>query len=146
MKKLFTLVFCIILFSNISAQQKIDTSFKNYDVVISFNSICCGAPSAEFLRDFLNQYSNKNKITPQAWLLGGCGREGEFKILLSLAKLKASKKIKFNKAIKELIPTQNNKNKTVKPSSGNINITYNPSENDFSNCTGKITEWKYCKE
>lgn len=132
--------------SNINARQKIDTSLRTYDVVISFNSICCGTPSADFLRDFLNQYANKNKIAPQAWLLGGCGREGEFKILLSLSKMKASKKVKFNKLLNELIPNQNSKNKTVKPSSGNINITCSPTENDFTNCTGTVAEWKFRKK
>lgn len=75
--------------------------------------------------------------------LGGCGREGEFKILVSLSKLKAAKKVKFKKALQKNILLQNSKNKSNKPSSGNINLDLSPEQRDFSNCLGELTEWKY---
>ena len=143
MHTVITFIFCVLMFSKVNAQQKTEARLKNYDLVISFNSICCGTPSSEFLRDFLNKYRKKNKIIPDAWLLPGCGREGEFKILLSLSKLKKCKKIKLNQAIKDLIPAQNSKNKTLKPSTGNINIAYNLSGDNITNCSGQIMEWKF---
>ena len=129
--------------TNVNAQKAIDTSLKTYDIVISFNSICCGTPSADFLRSFLNQYTKKNKILPEAWLLGGCGREGEFKVLLSLSKMKTSKKVKFNKLLKELILNQNIKNKTLKPDSGSITLTNNFSKDILINCSAQLKEWKF---
>lgn len=143
MKKVIKLVFCILMVANVNAQKAIDSSLKTYDAVISFNSICCGTPSADFLKKFLNQYGKKNKIAPEAWLLGGCGREGEFKVLLSLSKMKNSKKVKFNKSLKVLIPNQNSKNKTLKPDIGSITLTTNFSKDIFTNCSAQLTEWKF---
>ena len=142
MKIIIQLALFLIITSALKSQQKDDT-LKKYDAVISFNSICCGTPSADFLRTFCKEFSNKNKVDFQVWQLGGCGREGEFKILICLSKLKASKKVKFKKALKKNILLQNSKNKTLKPSSGNINPDFYPQPSNFSNCSGEMTEWKY---
>ena len=143
MKILIKVLFFLLLISNVSAQQKLDSDPNVYDAIISFNSICCGTPSSSFLSTFLHDYSKKNNVVLKAWHLGGCGREGEFKILVSLSKFKKFKKIKFKKSLQNLIPDQNKKNKTLKPSSGNINIEYNlPLSND-ENCLEKLSEWKF---
>ena len=142
MKIILQLFLFLIIAPAAKSQQKNNSSLK-YDAVISFNSICCGTPSADFLRIFCKEFSKKNKVDLQIWQLGGCGREGEFKILVSLIKLKPAKKVKFERLLQKNISLQNSKNKSDKPSSGNINLNLAPEEKNFSNCSEKLTEWKY---
>ena len=143
MKVLCKIFFFLILINTVSAQQKPETSPKIYDAIISFNSICCGTPSSDFLSVFLQDFNKKYKALLKAWHIGSCGREGEFKILIAASKLKKSKKVRFIKALQNLIPYQNNKNKTLKPSSGNINIEYNIPLSNIENCSETLTEWNF---
>lgn len=143
MKILRKVFFFILLASNVSAHSKNDSIPKFYDAIISFNSICCGTPSSNFLSSFLQDFCKKNKVILKAWHIGGCGREGEFKIMISASKLKKSKKNKFKKALQNIIPAQNNKNKTLKPSSGNINVEYDQSLSNSENCIERLSEWKF---
>ena len=143
MKILIKVLFFLLMINNVSAQSQNESISKVYDAIVSFNSICCGTPSAAFLSTFLRDYSKKYKVVLKAWHVGGCGREGEFKILVSLSKLKKIKKIKFKKSLQNLIPDQNKKNKMLKPSSGNINIQYDSSLSNEENCLEKLSEWEF---
>ena len=143
MKVLGKIFFFLVLINSASAQQKPESFPKIYDAIISFNSICCGTPSSAFLSNFLQDFNRKNKVALKVWHIGSCGREGEFKILVSELKLNKSKQIKFKKRLQILISDQNNKNKTLKPSSGTINIEYNIPLSNEENCLEKLSEWKF---
>ena len=143
MKIFKNILFLLLIINNINAQQKPESFPKNFDAVISFNSICCGTPSSDFLNTFLKDFNKQNKVVLKAWHVGSCGREGEFKIMISALKLKKRKIIKFKMALQNLIPNQNNKNKTLKPSSGNISVEYNVPFKDEENCLEKLSEWKF---
>ncbi len=119
----------------------INSTSVNYGVVVSFGSMCCGTASDDFLKNFVKEFNFKNKVTINAMQVGGCGREGEYKILFSIEKLKEVKKIKFVAALKKLIPAQNDKNKTVKPNSGTITLDYDLPLNKLGNCRGQLTKW-----
>ncbi|MBC7511854.1 MAG: hypothetical protein H7320_24410 [Ferruginibacter sp.] len=125
-----------------NANTIINTQSINYSVVVSFGSMCCGTASDDFLKNFVKQFNTKNKVVISAMQVGGCGREGEYKILFSLEKLKEAKKIKFVTALKKLIPEQNEKNKTVKASSGPVTLDYNLPFNKLENCRGQLTKWQ----
>lgn len=145
MKYRITFFFVLILCATLNAQTTKTTAPVKYDVVVSFGSICCGTPSDDFLKDFIKEFNCKNKVTINAWQLGGCGREGEFKILFSLVKFKEAKKIKLIAALKKLIPEQNDKNKAANASSGSISLDYNLPLSDFGNCRGQLAKWKLAK-
>lgn len=141
--KIVLLFILAILFINVAvAQPKIFKAMDKYEVVLSFNSMCCGAPSPDFLRSFLNTYTTKNKTTINVAQMSSCGREGEYKILFSLEYLNEVQKKKFIAAIKKLIPQQNTKNKTAKPSIGSIEIDYDIAPGSIENCRGKLARWK----
>ncbi len=125
-----------------AAQNKTAAAPAKYDVAISFNSICCGPPSSDFLKDFIKKFNKENKLTLKTLIAGGCGREGEFSILFSLTGVKVKAKAKFMTAIKTLVPQQQAKNKTANNSSGNMELSYNVTTADFSNCRSGITKWQ----
>ena len=140
-----TFLFFMLVAFKANANTIINTPSVNYDVVVSFGSMCCGTASDDFLKNFVKEFNSKNKVAISAMQVGGCGREGEYKILFSLEKLKEAKKIKFVSALKKLIPEQNEKNKTVKASSGPISLEYDLTSNKLENCRGELTKWKPAK-
>jgi hypothetical protein len=141
MKQYLFLLGTLLLINAVRAQNKTAAAPAVYDVAVSFNSICCGPPSADFLKAFVKKFNQDNKVVLNASIAGGCGREGEFSILFSLGSLKAKPKAKFMAAIKKLVPQQQAKNKAASSSSGNLELSYNTTAADFSNCRSGITKW-----
>lgn len=144
----YFIAFLFIFFMNnmvmAQTEKPAENNFANpiiYDLVVSFNSICCGPASNEFLHNFIDSFNKKNKVIVPAWQLGGCGREGESKILISITNLKKATAIKFLKNIKKLIPAQNTKNKTINASSGEIALEQNIQRKDINNCRGALTSF-----
>ncbi len=136
------ILFCSLLFcTTVHAQNNTNTEPVKYDVIVSFGSMCCGAASDDFLKGFVKSYNRENKDSINGWLLGGCGREGEYNILFLLAALKDEKKINFKEELKKLIGEQNKKNKSVNASSGSISLTYDLPITNFGYCRGELTEW-----
>ena len=130
--------FFFISCANLQAQNK---NAVKYDVIVSFGSMCCGTASDDFLKDFVKNYNRENKDSINGWLLGGCGREGEYYILFLLATLKDEKKINLKEELKKLIDEQNKKNKNVNASSGSISLMYDLPITNFEYCRGELTEW-----
>jgi hypothetical protein len=145
MKYGITFLVVLIWGVTVNAQATKNGTPVKYEVVVSFGSMCCGTPSDDFLKDYIKKFTCKNKITINAWQLGGCGREGEYKILFSLVNLKETNKTKLIAALKKLIPEQNDKNKAANASSGYINLDYNLPLSSFENCRGQLTPWSFVK-
>lgn len=115
----------------------------SYDVALHFNSMGTGAPDDAFLKKFLKGFNKTNKVTVRAFKVGGCGREGEFKILLSYSGLGKKSCMKLKGQIDTLIPKQNTSNKAANGSSGNIDLQYNPVSDDWQGCRIPLAAWKY---
>lgn len=141
MKYLFIFFAAMITGTIANGQNKKVALPTKFDVAVSFNSICCGPPSSDFLKDFVKKFNKENKLTLKTFIAAGCGREGEFSILFSLTGVKAKPKAKFMAAIKTLIPQQQAKNKTANTSSGNLESLYDVTPEEFSNCRSGITKW-----
>lgn len=143
MKRLLLLLITFATISNTLAgikQSLLKDSLNpsKYDIVVSFNSICCGTPSDNFLHELVDSFNNKNRVHVAGWQLAGCGREGESKILFTVKGLKKIAAKRFIKSIKKSVSEQNNKNKIINESSGEISIEYNISLKDISNCRGTL--------
>jgi len=134
-------LFLILLqFATVNAQNATPGTIPKCDMVVSFGSMCCGTASDDFLKDYIKKFNINSKDDIKGWLLGGCGREGEYKILLSFNTLKEPEKLKLNEELKNLIDEQNKKNKVVNASSGSISISTNPATANFENCRGQLKE------
>jgi hypothetical protein len=140
----YSILLMCILFAGITAtaQGKKASAPATYDVAVSFNSICCGPPSPDFLKAFVKKFNKDNKVKLTTFIAGGCGREGEFSILFSLAGVKARTKAKFMGAIKNQVTSEEAKNKTANSSSGNMILAYNTSSTDYSSCRSGISTWE----
>jgi hypothetical protein len=141
----YFLVFFVCIFFQICANAQTGASPLpvKYDVVVSFGSMCCGTASDDFLKNYFKKVCYKNKTLVKAWILAGCGREGEFKIVFSLSGLKEIKKAKLKAELKKLIPEQNKKNKAFKASSGPVSIAYDLTAGNTENCSQPPADWKF---
>lgn len=120
------------------SQGKISPHLDNYQVEVSFTSKCCGTASSDFLHFFVDTFNKKNKIQVAAWQWGGCGKEGENLVLFSTNNLSSKTAKKFLNALKKLIPQQNEKNKNINASMGEIFLDYNIAANTITNCRGNL--------
>jgi hypothetical protein len=141
--KQYLLITAMAILHLSAAAQKNNSKQVNYDMAIHFNSICCGPPDNTFLKKFLKGFNKANKVTVKAFLVGGCGREGEFKILLSYSALGKTTSAKLKTQLDALIPKQNAGNKAANGSSGNIELQYNPVPDDWQGCRTPLAVWKY---
>ena len=141
MKVALQLLASIMFFASANAQLTTPATLEKYDVVISFNSMCCGTASNDFLKEFITNFNAKNKVALNVWQLTGCGREGESKVVISTGSIKKSVKTKLMKSLKTLIPQQNEKNKAIKASIGNIDLEYGIAANTITNCRGHLVRF-----
>ena len=136
------LFFFYTLVALLAKGQPVTATPLKYDVAVSFGSMCCGTASDDFLKGYIKKFNCKNNVTVKAWVIGGCGREGEFKILFSLSNLKEAKKATLKADLKKLIPEQNKKNKSSGASSGPINLEEDMTLSRLENCREPLAEWR----
>lgn len=125
------------------AQSKTAISTQKYDAAVRFNSICCGTAPTDFLKNFIKSFNYENKITLSAFKKGGCGREGEFYILFSLADIKENIKSAFKKQLEELMPKVNEQTRSQNPSKGTVQFFNEINPAQLENCRSEMTAWMY---
>lgn len=113
-----------------------------FELVVSFGSMGTGTSSDDFLKDYVKKFCKKNKVTIPAFKVGGCGREGEYKVLFSLKKLKKFPAIQFTNGLKTLIARQEQKNRNTDHNSGNIILEYHKKMQEFTYCREPVTAWQ----
>ncbi len=111
-----------------------------YPVAVSFNSICCGTPSSDFLKTFIVQFNQKNNTKISAHIAAGCGKEGEFTVLFNMTENDAANQ-KFTTELSSLVAKTNDQNKKASTSSGGIALVENAKTADFSFCRLGISAW-----
>lgn len=111
-----------------------------FEAGVAFNSICCGPPDDAFLQKFYRA-SKKCYNTIAAYKAGGCGREGEFRILFKLSGMKTTDRKKFLKELKELVLRQDKANKAKNSSSGSVEMLQFIKRSDLSYCGSGISKW-----
>lgn len=143
MKLVLTLFSFFLMNCNKSASPAAATGDPSYVAGVSFNSICCGPPSDDFLKSFVVKFNTDNDVKLTADKIGGCGREGEFVVLFRLGKIKEATSKKFIAEIEKLIPAQEAENKKTNTSSGGLEVLHNVKGSDYSHCRVKSQNWVY---
>ena len=138
MKQILIIAGLIFLFFGAKSQTSFPDLTNNSDVMLSFNSKGAGTPSGDFLKLYFSQLLQKDKIKVNAYILGGCGREGEYKVFLFY---KSGSKKKIKEAIKKLkllINHENSANSSNGSNKGSIEIAYNITPASINFCRGKL--------
>jgi Cdc6-like AAA superfamily ATPase len=143
MKHIFTAILLQLGFTIANGQVKNPALPAKYEAVADFTSICCGTSSDDFLKTFVKNFNKKNKQKVVAYQQTGCGREGEFKVMLSLSKLSKTNKTKFITALKKLVTSQNKTIAAAGQNKGTVSLSYDQLAADIQNCRGAIEKWDF---
>lgn len=112
----------------------------DYPLAVSFGSICCGTPSSDFLKNFVQGFNQKYRSKISADIAAGCGREGEFVILFKVPEDESLHQ-KFEKELKVLVEKTDAQNKKSNASSGGLELLQNAGAADYKNCRLGIKAW-----
>ena len=112
-----------------------------YPVAVSFGSICCGTPSPDFLKLFISNFNKENKSAVTADIVSGCGREGEFVILITPGQMEPATLTTMVNALEKTVTATDSTNKKNNTSSGTIELLKNVKKDQFSYCRIGIKKW-----
>jgi hypothetical protein len=100
-------------------------STLNYPIVVKFQSICCGVPSASPLEKMISTFKRKQHLKKiSAYKIGPLGREGEYVLAFPLLEMSIKKRQKFIGKVKTIVPKMKDK--------GNAEFEINYSTNTSS--------------
>jgi hypothetical protein len=145
MKILLSLIGMMLLGAGCKTAAVAQNNDKAYAIGVSFNSICCGPPSDEFLKTLVKNFNRSEKVKITAGKIAGCGREGEYVILFNTEKLKASTRTRFIAELEKQVPLQEIRNKAANSSSGGVQVIKDVKNADFSHCRISLQNWAFEK-
>lgn len=128
----------IILLAKILLQSNNPTKYK---IIVEFNSVCCGPPSDDFLKKYVNDFQTKNKVRISAHSFSRCGLEGEYGVGFTLSELNNSvSQNEFITGLKEkIVDLQDQDSKDFLKSE--LQIIENSSGTIWCKEQPKITTW-----
>lgn len=133
---------CTASKNNLSREGQDSIQDKIYPVVVSFGSVCCGTASDEFLKDFIKTYNKNHSTSINADIAAGCGREGEFVILINIPENNTEKMV-FIAELEKIVLENDTKNKSGNSSSGGIEIIKDSKDSDYLHCRQGIKKWNF---
>ncbi len=116
------------------------TDSTGYPLAVSFNSICCGTASADFLKSFVISFNQRTSTSIAADIAAACGKEGEFVVLFKMPDNENVHQ-KFKTELEFLVEKTDAQNKKANSSSGGIAVLLNASTADYKHCRLGITPW-----
>ena len=119
------------------------TQKKEYKIAVAFTSICCGTASNDFLKDYVNNFCDKNKVKVAAFQKGGCGREGEYYIAFSLSEINTDLQGDFINKLEEIIPVVNEEIKKKEPNKGRVKLMKDFNLSALQHCRQELVTWDY---
>lgn len=117
------------------------TLIAGNQVALRFGSIASGPIGDEFLKTWLMRFKRDENVELTADKYSGCGKEGEFFIVINKAGFGAEKDNKFNKGLEQLVADEVRRAKAENPSSGSVEIRQNPSPDEYSYCRLGSKKW-----
>lgn len=119
------------------------TPSDGFPVGVYFGSVCCGPSSADFLSPFVKKYNSAHEQKITGFKVGGCGREGEYMILLNLPAMEKTEKDTWMADLASLVNKQEKINKAAKTNPGGIEIRENLQPADYEFCRIKMTDYSF---
>ena len=103
-------------------------STLNYPIVVKFQSICCGVPSAAPLEKMIVTFKKKQRIKSiSVYHIGPLGRESEYVLAFPLLEMSVKKRQKFISKIKTIVPKMKDKGNAEFEINYSVNTTSLPS-------------------
>ena len=126
MFRIIITVFFMML--SVCCKAGLSDSTLSYPVVVKFQSICCGVPSAAPLEKMIATFKKKQRIKSiSAYHIGPLGREGEYVLAFPLLEMSVKKRQKFISKIKTIVPKMKDKGNAEFEINYSVNTTSLPS-------------------
>lgn len=119
----------------------IEPAVSDSNMGIFFSSIASGPAHDDFLHQWLNAYLQKNKLSLTATKYQGCGKEGEYIIVLSTTALSKHQHQQLKTDLEKCIQQQVEENKSKQPDAGPIHMEYNIGKDSYNHCRLGGSKW-----
>ncbi|RYY49058.1 MAG: hypothetical protein EOO06_08255 [Chitinophagaceae bacterium] len=110
-------------------------------VALYFGSMASGPIGDEFLKTWLKQFIKNEKVNITADKYGGCGKEGEYIIVINKSNFSADTETKFMKNLEKLVSDEMRRTKAENSSAGPIEIRKEPAVEDYTYCRLGSSKW-----
>jgi hypothetical protein len=115
--------------------------FTGKQIAVSFGSLASGPIGDDFLKTWLQKFIREEKVAVTAEKFSGCGKEGEYIIVISKTNFSNAMDEKFSSGLEKLVADEIKRTKAISSSSGSVNITYNPDISEYSYCRLGSKKW-----
>ncbi|MFT3981323.1 MAG: hypothetical protein QM687_12685 [Ferruginibacter sp.] len=112
-----------------------------FPVGVFFGSMASGPADDTFLKEWISSYAKENKVTINGDVYRGCGKEGEYIIVLKTDGAGIKKPEDFKNRLEDLIKKQAAVNKKSNPSAGPISVQYNVTADQYEYCRLGSKKW-----
>lgn len=119
----------------------IEPAVGDSNIGIFFTSMAGGPAHDDFLRQWLNAYLQKNKLSLTATKYQGCGKEGEYIIVLSTTAISKIPQQQLKTDIEKCIQQQVEENKSKQPNAGPIHMELNIGKDSYDHCRLGGIKW-----
>jgi hypothetical protein len=116
-------------------------AFAGQQVAVHFGSIASGPIGDEFLKTWLLQFIREEKVAITAEKFSGCGKEGEYIIIINKNNFNKAIDEKFTSGLEKLVEDEVKRTKAINSSSGSVNITNDPNIEEYSYCRLGSKKW-----
>lgn len=116
-------------------------SVSTNKIALYFGSMCCGTIGDEFLKEWLIKFNQDEKTAITADRYSGCGKEGEYIIVIYKNGFNSSKEAKFNIGLEKLIDEEVKKRKAENSSIGSVELRQNPVVEEYTYCRLGSKKW-----
>ncbi|RYY71246.1 MAG: hypothetical protein EOO13_03775 [Chitinophagaceae bacterium] len=110
-------------------------------VALYFGSMASGPIGDEFLKTWLLQFIEKEKVSITADKFSACGKEGEYIIVINKSNFSAATESKFNSGLEKVISDEMRRTKAINASSGPVEIRNNPVVEEYTYCRLGSKKW-----
>ena len=110
-------------------------------VALYFGSVASGPIGDEFLKTWLLNFKAEEKVELTADKFSGCGKEGEYIIVINKMNFSPDKEEKFTTGLQQLVTDEVKRAKTQSSSAGSVEIRPDPKVEDYSYCRLGSKKW-----
>lgn len=110
-------------------------------IAVSFGSLASGPIGDDFLKTWLEKFIREEKAVVTAEKFSGCGKEGEYIIVINKNNFSKATDDKFNSGLEKLVADEIKRTRAISSSSGSVNIDYNPNVQEYSYCRMGSKKW-----
>ena len=119
----------------------VKTPIAAKQIAIRFGSLASGPIEETFLKTWLEKFKKDQKAGITADKFSGCGKEGEYIIVVNKSNFTDAQESSFTSGLEKLVEDEVKRTKAISPSSGSVEIINDPNIEEYSYCRLGSKKW-----